>query len=323
MKKALITGITGQDGTYLTNFLLAKGYQVIGVDIGFKHFEPSLTSPNSTPAPTLIEGSVQDIEFISNLIITHTPDEIYNFASISFIPASWEDVNLNIDINGKGAVNLLEIVRKHSPHTRIFQPSSSEMFGNPVEVPQTIDTPIHPNNPYAAAKAFAHHMIGCYRDHFNIFATAGILFNHESPIRPPRFVTRKITSHAVQIKLGKLDTLPLGNLDAQKDWGFAGDYVKAMWMMLQAETPQDYVIGTGKLHSVRDVCKVAFELLDLDYEEYVTVDPRFYRKEINRQLLADPTRIRTNLGWEPDTDFISLIKMMVEHDLELETNNPA
>ncbi len=316
MKKAFITGITGQDGSYLTEYLVSKNYQVIGLDIN--------TSPEATTylkavedKITLIEGDLNNFELIKHIIATELPDEIYNLASISYVPSSWDSVSQNIDINAKAVANLLEAVRLISPKTRMYQASSSEMFGMPQEVPQTIATPFAPRNPYAAAKAFAHWLVNCYRSSYSVYGVSGIMYNHESPRRPKHFVTRKITSHAAMIKRGLTDTLPLGNLNSKRDWGFAGDYVRAMWLMLQQETPADFVIGSGKLHSVEQLCELAFSYVDLDYRDYVTQDPLYYRQIEHYELVADPTNARQALGWQPEMDFPTLIKTMIDHDLAL------
>jgi GDPmannose 4,6-dehydratase len=316
MKVAFITGITGQDGSYLAEYLLTKEYKVVGLDINLS--AEALTHLRDVEDQiTLIEGDLNNNELIRHLVDTHQPDEIYNFASISFVPSSWESVNLNIDINARAVANLLEAIRLIKPSTRLYQASSSEMFGVPKMVPQKITTPLAPRNPYAAAKAFAHWLIDCYRSIYNIYAVSGILYNHESPRRPEHFVTRKITSHAAKIKYGLTNKLPLGNIEAKRDWGFAGDYVKAMWLMLQQDQPKDYLIGTGKLHTVRDFCECAFSYVGLDYRDYVIQDPKFYRQIEHYDLTPDTTRARENLGWEPKVAFTTLIQQMVDYDLEL------
>lgn len=316
MKKAFISGITGQDGSYLAELLVSKGYQVIGLDIRISS-EDLKNLRSVEDQITVIEGDLNNYELIRHIISTQRPDEIYNLASISYVPSSWEAVAQNIDINAKAVANLLEAIRLDSPQTRLYQASSSEMFGVPEKVPQDINTPFAPQNPYAAAKAFAHWLVSCYRSIYATYAVSGILYNHESPRRPKQFVTRKITSHVAMIKKGIADSLPLGNLKAKRDWGFAGDYVKAMWLMLQQDAPADYVIGSGKLHSVEDLCELAFSYVDLDYRDYVTQDPRFYRQVEHYDLVADPSNAKETLGWEPEVDFPSLIKSMVDHDLAL------
>jgi GDPmannose 4,6-dehydratase len=316
MKTAFITGITGQDGSYLAEYLLTKEYKVVGLDINLSkealiHLQPVKDKI------TFIEGDLNNNELIRHVVSTHKPDEIYNFASISFVPSSWESVNNNIDINARAVANLLEAIRLINPSTRMYQASSSEMFGNPSMVPQNTSTPFAPRNPYAAAKAFAHWLINCYRSIYNIYAVSGILYNHESPRRPEQFVTRKITSHAARIKLGLTDQLALGNLEAKRDWGFAGDYVIAMWLMLQQDQPEDFLIGTGKLHTVRELCNLAFSYVGLDYRDFVVQDPKFYRQIEHYDLTPDTTRAKEILGWEPKVDFPTLIHTMVEYDLEL------
>jgi len=320
MKTAFITGITGQDGSYLAEYLLTKHYKVIGLDINLS--EQALVHLQDVKQKiTLIEGDLNNNELIRHIVSTHKPDEIFNFASISFVPSSWDSVNNNIDINAKAVANLLEAIRLLNPSTRIYQASSSEMFGIPEKVPQDINTPLVPRNPYAAAKAFAHWLINCYRSIYDIYAVSGILYNHESPRRPEHFVTRKITSHAAKIKLGLADQLPLGNLEAKRDWGFAGDYVVAMWLMLQQSQPEDYLIGTGKLHTVRELCDLAFGYVDLDYRDFVVQDPKFYRQIEHYDLIPDTTRAKEKLGWEPKVDLPTLIRNMVDYDLEIISKN--
>lgn len=320
MKTAFITGITGQDGSYLAEYLLTKHYKVIGLDINLS--EQALVHLQDVKQKiTLIEGDLNNNELIRHIVSTHKPDEIFNFASISFVPSSWDSVNNNIDINAKAVANLLEAIRLLNPSTRIYQASSSEMFGIPEKVPQDIHTPLVPRNPYAAAKAFAHWLINCYRSIYDIYAVSGILYNHESPRRPEHFVTRKITSHAAKIKLGLADQLPLGNLEAKRDWGFAGDYVVAMWLMLQQSQPEDYLIGTGKLHTVRELCDLAFGYVDLDYRDFVVQDPKFYRQIEHYDLIPDTTRAKEKLGWEPKVDLPTLIRNMVDYDLEIISKN--
>jgi len=321
MKIAFITGITGQDGSYLAEYLLQQGYQVVGLDIDLSA-EKLAHLKDVEDQITFIEGDLNNNELIRYVVATHKPDEIYNFASISFVPSSWDSINNNIDINAKAVANLLEAIRLINPGTRIYQASSSEMFGIPKEVPQNITTPLAPRNPYAAAKAFAHWLIDCYRSIYNIYAVSGILYNHESPRRPQHFVTRKITSNVAKIKMGLLDQLPLGNLDAKRDWGFAGDYVKAMWLMLQQSHPEDYVIGTGKLHTVRELCDLAFSHVGLDYQDYVVQDPKYYRQIEHYDLVPDISRAKEVLGWEPEMDFPTLIQNMVENDLDLVKKHP-
>lgn len=314
MKKAFITGITGQDGSYLAELLVSKGYKVIGLDVQ--------TSPNHTihlnpiiDQITIIEGDLNNTDLIKHIITSQKPDEIYNLASISYIPSSWDSVNQNIDINARAVANLLETIRQFSPESKMYQASSSEMFGVPEKVPQDINTAFAPQNPYAAAKAFAHWLTNCYRSLYHTFTVSGILYNHESPRRPNHFVTRKITTTVAQIKFGLKDSLALGNLKAKRDWGFAGDYVKAMWLMLQQVEPEDFVIGSGKLHSVAELCDLAFSYVGLDYRDFVVQDPKLYRQIEHYDLVADPTEAEEKLGWKPEVNFPELVHQMVEHDI--------
>jgi GDPmannose 4,6-dehydratase len=321
MKKALITGVTGQDGTYLTELLVSKGYQVIGLDIRLTPEKRSFFERFHSEFK-LLEVDINDSAQLREILHRYEPEEIYNLASLSFVPASWESINLNIDVNARAVASLLEIIKTDHPAIRLYQASSSEMFGEPDTRPQTVDTPLSPQNPYAAAKAFAHWLVRCYRQMYGLYAVSGILYNHESPRRPEEFVTRKITSYAARIKLGFAQKLPLGNLEARRDWGFAGDYVRAMWMMLQQDAPLDFVIGTGKLHSVRDACQIAFTHLGLDYRDHVVTDERYYRQAEHYTLVADIREAQEKLGWEPATDLETMIQMMVDHDLELLKASP-
>ncbi|NIV12814.1 MAG: NAD-dependent epimerase/dehydratase family protein [Aliifodinibius sp.] len=315
MKTAFITGITGQDGSYLAEFLRKNNYKVVGLDINLSAEALSNLSDVEDQI-ILIEGDLNNNELIRHIVSTHTPDEIYNFASISFVPSSWESVNNNIDINARAVANLLEAIRLISPRTRLYQASSSEMFGNPSVVPQDITTPFAPRNPYAAAKAFAHWLIDCYRSIYKLYAVSGILYNHESPRRPQHFVSRKITSHVAKIKYGLTDKLPLGNLEAKRDWGYAGDYIKAMWLMLQQDQPEDFLIGTGKLHTVREFCEIAFNHVGLEYQDFVVQDPKYYRQIEHYDLTPDISRAKEKLGWIPEVDFPSLVHKMVDCDLK-------
>lgn len=316
MKKAFITGITGQDGSYLSELLVSKGYSVIGLDLdtssrGTKRLRAVLDQL------TLVEGDLNNTDLIKHIIATERPDEIYNLASISYVPDSWEAIDRNLDINAKAVANLLEAIRLTNPQAKMYQASSSEMFGVPKSVPQTINTPFAPQNPYAAAKAFAHWLVTNYRTSYSLFTVSGILFNHESPRRPRRFVSRKISSHVAEIKLGFKKTISLGNLKARRDWGFAGDYVRAMWLMLQQDAPRDYVIGSGELHTVEEMCQIAFGHVGLEYRDHVRQDPRYFRQVEHYDLVADPAEAVQNLKWEREVDFESMIKLMVDSDLEL------
>ena len=313
MSRALILGVNGQDGSYLAELLLRKGCRVaswipenIPIDLGLtQHLAGQFE---------MVKGDLRDQEGMEACLRSFQPDEIYNFASPSSPAASWEmpvDVG---DITALGVARLLEAVRRAARQARFYQASSSELFGEPLEAPQNEATPFQPRNPYGIAKLYAHWMTVRYRDHFGLYAVSGILFNHESPRRGLEFVTRKITHTAARIKLGLADELHLGDLDARRDWGFAGDYVQAIWLMLQQEQPRDYVIGTGETHSVREFCEQAFACLGLDYRDYVVQDPAFVRPPETRQLVADARRARDELGWQPQVGFNELVKMMVEAD---------
>ena len=316
MPKALITGINGQDGSYLAEFLLEQGYDVVGMarrsstdTMGrIAHIQDQIE---------VVPGDLLDQSSVNALIDTHQPDEVYNLAAQSFVPTSWSQPVLTGEVTGLGVTRLLEAIRYVKPDTRFYQASSSEMFGKVQEERQSETTPFWPRSPYGVAKVYGHWITVNYRESHNLFAVSGMLFNHESPRRGLEFVTRKISHHVAQIKLGLTDKLPLGNLESQRDWGFAGDYVKAMWMMLQHKEADDFVIGTGETHSVREFCEVAFGHVDLDYEEYVIRDERFYRPAEVDVLLANPEKAGRVLGWEPQVDFKSLVTMMVDADLEL------
>ena len=313
-KKALITGITGQDGSYLAEFLLSQGYQVIGmvrrtstVTFGrIEHIQDQIT---------LVHGDLLDQTSLLDLMHEHKPDEIYNLAAQSFVPVSWKQPVLTGEFTALGVTRMLEAMRTIVPEARFYQASSSEMFGKVREVPQNEKTPFYPRSPYGVAKVYGHWITVNYRESYDLFACSGILFNHESPRRGLEFVTRKVTHGAAQIKLGQAKELRLGNLDSRRDWGYAGDYVRAMWLMLQQDRPDDYVVGTGETHSVRELCEVAFGYLNLDWEQYVSSDPEFYRPAEVDLLVSDPTRARKALGWEPEVSFEELIKMMVDADL--------
>jgi GDPmannose 4,6-dehydratase len=313
MPTALITGITGQDGSYLAELLLSKGYQVVGMmrrssTVNFERIEHLLDNI------TVLQGDLQDQGSLLSLIEEYKPTEIYNLAAQSFVPTSWGQPALTGDVTGLGVTRMLEAIRFVNPKIRFYQASSSEMFGKVMEVPQTEETPFYPRSPYGVAKVYGHWITINYRESFDIFATSGILFNHESPRRGLEFVTRKISNAVAMIKLGKAKELRLGNLEAQRDWGFAGDYVRAMWMMLQQDQPDNYVIGTGETHPVREFCEIAFSHLDLDYKDYVVVDERFYRPAEVDLLISDPTKARTQLKWEPEVSFKELVTMMVDAD---------
>ena len=317
-KKALITGITGQDGAYLAQHLLNLGYEVSG-----------LIARRSTPTTwrleylgildkvKLIEGDLTDMAACLRAVITAKPDEVYNLGAQSFVATSWEQPLLTAQATGVGAMNLLEAIRQISPETRFYQASTSEMFGGMKEYPlQSETTPFHPRSPYGVAKLFAHWATINYRESFNIFGACGILFNHESPLRGIEFVTRKVTDAVARIKLGKQKDLHLGNIDAKRDWGFAGDYVKAMHLMLQQDEPDTFVVATGRTTTVRDMCRIAFDHVGLNYEDYVVIDPKFYRPAEVDLLLGDATKAKAKLGWEAETSLEELITMMVDADLK-------
>jgi len=314
MKTALITGITGQDGSYLAEWLLQQGYEVHGMVR--RSSTPSLERiEHIEDAITLHDADLTDPCSLYRLLNETQPDEIYNLAAQSFVPASFQEPILTAEITGVGVTRLLEAMRTVCPKARFYQASTSEMFGRVHETPQRETTQFRPRSPYAAAKVYAHWMTTNYRESYDLFACCGILFNHESPRRGLEFVTRKITHAVARIKLGLQQELRLGNLDAKRDWGFAGDYVQAMWLMLQQETPEDYVIGTGETRTVRQFVEVAFENVGLDWQKYVVVDPRFYRPAEVDILLADPTKAKQQLGWTPAISFEKLVRMMVDSDL--------
>ncbi len=314
MTTALVTGVTGQDGSYLAEFLLEKGYKVIGMvrrssTITFEriqHIQDDLT---------IVQGDLHDQSSLVDLIEEYRPEEVYNLAAQSFVPTSWSQPVLTGEVTALGVTRLLEAIRLVNPKSRFYQASSSEMFGKVRAVPQSESTPFHPRSPYGVAKVYAHWITVNYRESYDMFAVSGILFNHESPRRGLEFVTRKVTHGAARIKLGLSDELRLGNLESQRDWGFAGDYVEAMWMMVQADAPADYVVGTGKTHTIKKLCKEAFGVVGLDYSQYVVQDERFYRPAEVDLLVADPSLARQELGWEPKVGFAELVKMMVDSDL--------
>lgn len=322
MLTALITGITGQDGSYLADLLLAKGYQVVGMvrrtsTVTFErlgHIQDEIT---------LLQGDLHDQSSLIDILEQYQPDEVYNLAAQSFVPMSWKQPVLTGEVTGIGVTRLLEAMRLVNPKTRFYQASSSEMFGKAREVPQRETTPFYPRTPYGVAKVYAHWITVNYREEYGMFAVSGILYNHESPRRGLEFVTRKITHGAARIKLGRARELRLGNLDARRDWGFAGDSVRAMWLMLQQDTPQDFVIGTGETHSVREFCQAAFSHLGLDYQDYVIQDERFYRPAETAQLVSDPTKAFQLLDWKPEVSFEDLVHQMVETDLALAAQDLA
>jgi len=314
-KRALITGITGQDGSYLAEFLLNKDYKVFGLvrrtsTVNFeriKHIQDNIE---------LISGDLLDQNSLINAIKESNPDEIYNLASQSFVPTSWKQPVFTGEATALGVARVLEAIRAVNLKIKFYQASSSEMFGKGREVPQTEKTQFYPRSPYGVAKIYGHWITVNYRESYNMFCCSGILFNHESPRRGLEFITRKVTNAAAKIKLGLSNELRLGNLDAKRDWGFAGDYVKAMWLMLQQEKPDDYVISTGITHSVRYLVQIAFDYVNLNWKDYVIVDPKFVRPAEVEILLGDSTKALKKLGWAPETSFEELIKMMIDADLE-------
>jgi GDPmannose 4,6-dehydratase len=314
MRTALITGITGQDGSYLAELLLEKGYRVIGI------VRRSSTTPYERIAHLvdrveLLSADLLDQTSLTDAVHDTQPDEIYNLAAQSFVQTSWNQPVLTGEFTALGVTRMLEAMKKAAPKARFYQASSSEMFGKVVEVPQRESTPFYPRSPYGVAKAYGHWITLNYRESFNLFAVSGILFNHESPRRGLEFVTRKVTDGAARCKLGISKELRLGNLDARRDWGFAGDYVDAMWRMLQQDEPDDYVIATHETWSVRQLCEHAFSAVDLDYRDYVQHDNRFDRPAEVDLLIGDPTKARERLGWEPTVRFPQLVRMMVDADL--------
>ncbi len=321
-KRALITGITGQDGSYLAELLLDQGYEVTGM-------VRRTSVPNLWRIGHLLDRiSIRAADLLDQLSIIRLleavrPHEIYNLAAMSFVPASWEQPLLTGEFNAQGVTRVLDAVRQVDPSIRIYQASSSEMFGKVREVPQTELTPFYPRSPYGVAKVFGHYITVNYRESYGVFACSGILFNHESPRRGLEFVTRKVTDGVARIKLGLAGTLSLGNLDACRDWGFAGDYVRAMWLMLQQERPDDYVVATGVAHSVRDLVETAFGRAGLDWQKYVRVDPGLLRPAEVDHLIGDASKARRVLGWEPAVDFRGLVEMMVDDDLARLRTDPS
>ena len=314
-KRVIITGITGQDGSYLAELLLSKGYEVVGVvrrtsSPNFSRIEHLLDRIELRPGDLLEQLSL--IRLISDI----RPQEFYNLATLSFVPASWDQPLLTGEFNSQGVTRVLEAIRLVDPKIRIYQASSSEMYGRVREVPQTELTPFYPRSPYGVSKVFGHYITVNYRESYDMFAVSGMLFNHESPRRGLEFVTRKVTEGVARIKLGLTETLSLGNLDAHRDWGFAGDYVRAMWLMLQQDRAADYLIATGIAHSVRDLVEVAFAHVGLDWRRFVKVDPNLLRPAEVEHLIGDSSKARAQLGWEPTVSFAGLVKMMLDADLE-------
>ncbi|MFQ5749832.1 MAG: GDP-mannose 4,6-dehydratase [Planctomycetota bacterium] len=315
-KTALITGITGQDGSYLAEYLLEKGYGVVGM---FRRAstEPTERVQHLRDRITLEHGDLLDQNSIIRILEEHQPDEIYNLAAQSFVPTSFVEPVLTAEYTAVGVTRVLDAIRLAAPEARFYQASSSEMFGKAAESPQKETTPFHPRSPYGVAKVYGHWITINYRESYGLFACSGILFNHESPRRGLEFVTRKITDGVARIVFGEADVLLLGNLEARRDWGFAGDYVRAMHLMLQTEGPEDFVVATGKTHSVREFCELAFQRAGLAYQDFVRVDSRFYRPAEVDLLLGDPGKAREQLGWEPEVSFPGLVQRMTDHDLRL------
>ena len=318
--RALITGITGQDGSYLAELLLEKGYEVFGM-VRRSSTESFDRIDHIKDKIYLVQADLLDQLSIISIIEEHKPDEIYNLAAQSFVPTSWTQPVLTGEFDALGVTKVLEAIRLVNKKIKFYQASSSEMFGRVQEVPQTEKTPFYPRSPYGVAKVYGHWITVNYRESYDIHASSGILFNHESPRRGLEFVTRKITDGAAKIKLGLADNLALGNLDSKRDWGFAGDYVKAMWLMLQQEKPDNFVIATGTTHSVKEFVQLAFEHVDLDYQKYVTTDPRFVRPAEVDLLLGDPGHAREKLGWEPEVTFEQLVQIMVDADMKRLSEN--
>jgi GDPmannose 4,6-dehydratase len=314
-RRALITGITGQDGSYLAELLLGKGYEVFGMI-------RRLSAPNVWRIEHLLDrvtlkpADLLDQLSLLRLIDEVRPHELYNLAAMSFVPASWDQPMLTGEFNSQGVTRMLDAIRHVDTSIRFYQASSSEMFGKVREVPQTELTPFYPRSPYGVSKVFAHYITVNYRESYDLFAVSGMLFNHESPRRGLEFVTRKVSDGVARIKLGLRDTLPMGNLDARRDWGFAGDYVRAMWLMLQQDRPDDYVVATGISHSVRELIEIAFARVGLDWEKHVRIDPAFLRPAEVDHLLGDATKARTTLGWTPEVNFKQLVEMMVDEDVK-------
>jgi GDPmannose 4,6-dehydratase len=314
-KRALITGITGQDGSYLAELLLDQGYEVFGLARRLSA-ENYWRVDHLRDRITLIPGDLLDQLSLIRVIERVQPGEVYNLAAMSFVPASWEQPMLTGEFNSQGVTRVLEAIRVVNPKIRFYQASSSEMFGRVREVPQVETTPFYPRSPYGVSKVFGHYITVNYRESYNLFAVSGILFNHESPRRGLEFVTRKVTDGVARIKAGKANELRLGNLDAHRDWGFAGDYVRAMWMMLQQDEPDDYVVATGESHSVKELVEIAFGHAGLDWKKYVKEDPALIRPAEVDHLIGNPSKAKEKFGWTPSVDFAGLVKMMVDADVE-------
>jgi GDPmannose 4,6-dehydratase len=313
-KTAFITGITGQDGSYLAELLLAKGYRVCGM-VRRSSTDTFQRIDHIRDRIELRQADLLDQTSIAGVLSEVQPDEVYNLAAQSFVATSWSQPVLTAEYTAVGVTRMLDAIRQACPRARFYQASSSEMFGKVLETPQKEATPFYPRSPYGVAKAYGHFITVNYRESYGMFACSGILFNHESPRRGLEFVTRKITHHVAQIKCGLCNELRLGNLQAKRDWGFAGDYVRAMWLMLQQDAPEDYVVGTGQTHTVQEFVEIAFDHVGLDWRKYVVIDPKFVRPAEVELLLADPSKAKKELGWSPDVGFEELVRMMVESDL--------
>lgn len=316
MTTALITGITGQDGSYLAEFLLEKNYKVVGL-VSQKHDIGDQNIQAIKDQLILMPGDLLDQASLEAIFKQYSPDEVYNLAGMTFVPKSWEIPTLTFDVNALGVSRLLELMLKFTPKAKFYQATSAKIFGLPGQSPQTETTPLKPLDPYSISKAAAHYLVQNYRDHLGLFAVSGILYNHESERRGEEFVTRKITLAAAKIKLGLAKQLVLGNLDDRQDWGYAPDYVQAMWLMLQQESPADYIIASGRSHSVREVCTIAFSYSGLSYRDYVVTDKNLIRKTEARELLGDAGKAQRFLGWRPKTSFKDMIIKMTENDLQL------
>jgi GDPmannose 4,6-dehydratase len=315
MPTALITGITGQDGSYLAELLLSKGYTVVGMvrrssTVTFERIQ------HIQDQVSIVQGDLHDQSSLVEILEEYEPTEVYNLAAQSFVPTSWSQPVLTGEVTGLGVTRVLEAIRHVNPKIRFYQASTSEMFGKVVEVPQKESTPFYPRSPYGVAKLYGHWITINYRESYDLYAVSGILFNHESPRRGLEFVTRKVTNGVARIKKGLAKEIRLGNLESRRDWGFAGDYVRAMWQMLQQPTPEDYVIGMGETHAVRELCELAFKRVDLDYQDYIIQDPKFYRPAEVDLLVSDPTKAHQKLNWRPDVSFNQLVEKMVDADLD-------
>ena len=314
-KRALITGITGQDGSYLAELLLSEGYDVYGV-VRRASTENYERIEHLRGQITLLQADLLDQSSLVQAIRESNPSELYNLAAQSFVPTSWAQPVLTAEFTAIGVTKVLEAMRAVNPEIRFYQASSSEMYGKVLEVPQSEDTPFYPRSPYGVAKVYGHYITVNYRESYNLHASSGILFNHESPRRGLEFVTRKVTDGVSRIKLGLATELRMGNLDSQRDWGFAGDYVKAMWLMLQQDTPDDFVVATGETHTVKELVQLAFDRVGLDWEKYVVIDPRFIRPAEVDLLIGEPAKAKNVLGWVPETSFQTLVNMMVDADMD-------